>query len=99
MGLSGAAQALAHIWLPWRALPPSWSHLPSGHSFFSGDAPPFVVLLLEQVVAPTDPCCCSVTKLRPTLHDPMDYSAPGFPHHLLESAQFMSIESVMPTLE
>ena len=35
-------------------------------------------------------CCpCSVTKLCPTLCDPMDYSTPGFPvvHHLLEFAQ------------
>ena len=35
-------------------------------------------------------CCpCSVTKLCPTLCDPMDYSTPGFPdlHHLPELAQ------------
>ena len=33
--------------------------------------------------------CCSVTKLCPTLCDPMDYSTPGFPvfHYLLEFAQ------------
>ena len=33
--------------------------------------------------------CCSVTLSCPTLCDPMDYSAPGFPvlHHLLELAQ------------
>ena len=33
--------------------------------------------------------CCSVTKVCPTLHDPMDYSMPGFPvlHHLPELAQ------------
>ena len=41
--------------------------------------------------------CYSVTKLCPTLWDPMDYSMPGFPvlHYLLEFAQFMSFESVM----
>ena len=38
------------------------------------------------------PCtcwCCLVTKLCPTLHNPMDCSTSGFPvsHHLLESAQ------------
>ena len=34
-------------------------------------------------------CCCSVTKLCPALHDPMDCSTPGFPvpHHLPEFAQ------------
>ena len=34
-------------------------------------------------------CCCSVTKLCPTLCDPMDCSMPGFPvlHHLPECAQ------------
>ena len=34
-------------------------------------------------------CCCSVTKLCPTLHDPMDYSAPGVPvlHDLPKFAQ------------
>ena len=33
--------------------------------------------------------CCSVTKLYPTLWDPMDCSMPGFPvlHYLLEFAQ------------
>ena len=33
--------------------------------------------------------CCSVTKLCPTLYDPMDCSIPGFPllHYLLEVAQ------------
>ena len=35
------------------------------------------------------PCCCSVTKLCPTLCDPMDCSTPGFPvlHRLAECAQ------------
>ena len=34
-------------------------------------------------------CRCSVTKLHPTLCDPMDYSTPGFPvlHYLSEFAQ------------
>ena len=43
--------------------------------------------------------CCSVIKSCLTLCDPMDCSTPGFPvpHHLLEFAQFMSIESVMPS--
>ena len=33
--------------------------------------------------------CCSVSKLCPTLCDPMNYSTPGFPvlHHLLEFVQ------------
>ena len=33
-------------------------------------------------------CCCSVTKSRPILHDPMGYSTPGcspVPHHLQSS--------------
>ena len=43
--------------------------------------------------------CCSVTKLCPTPCDPMNCSPPGFPviHYLLEFAQLMSIESVMPS--
>ena len=34
-------------------------------------------------------CCCSVTKSRPTLCDPMDCNTPGFPvlYYLLEFAQ------------
>ena len=42
--------------------------------------------------------CCSVTKLCPTLCDPIDCSTPGFPvlHYLPEFAQ-TSIESVMPS--
>ena len=41
----------------------------------------------------------SVTQSCPTLFDPMDCSTPGFPvhHQLLELAQLMSIESVMPS--
>ena len=41
----------------------------------------------------------SVTQLCPTLWDPMDCSAPGLPvhHQLLELAEPMSIESVMPS--
>ena len=40
--------------------------------------------------------CCAVTKLCPTLCNPMDCSTPGFPvlHHLLESAQ-IHVQSVM----
>ena len=43
-------------------------------------------------------CCCSVTKSRPTLCDPMDGSTPGFPvlHHLRSLLKLMSTESVMP---
>ena len=43
-------------------------------------------------------CCCSITKLCPTLCTHMDRGIPGFPvsHHLPESAQVMSTESVMP---
>ena len=43
--------------------------------------------------------CCSVVQSCPTLWDPMDYSTPGFPvlHSLLEFAQLMSIELVMPS--
>ena len=42
-------------------------------------------------------CCCSVAQSRLTLCDPVDCSAPGFPvlHHLLDSVQFMSTESVI----
>ena len=41
----------------------------------------------------------SVTKLCPTLCNPMDYSMPDFPvlHYLLEFTQTMSIELVMPS--
>ena len=44
-------------------------------------------------------CCYWVTQLCPTLCDPVDCSTTGFPvlHHLLEHAQLMSIESVMPS--
>ena len=43
--------------------------------------------------------CCSVTKLCPTPCSPMNCSPPGFPviHYLMEFAQLMSIESVMPS--
>ena len=43
--------------------------------------------------------CCSVTKVRLTLCNPMDCSTPGFPvlHHLPELLKLMSIESVMPS--
>ena len=41
-------------------------------------------------------CCCAVTKLCPTLCNPMDCSTPGLPvlHHLLEFAQ-IHVQSVM----
>ena len=42
---------------------------------------------------------CLVTKVCPTLCNPMDRSMPGFPvhHQLLELAQTHSIKSVMPS--
>ena len=43
-------------------------------------------------------CNHLVAKLCVTLWDPMDCSMPGFPvHHLMELAQIMSIELVMPS--
>ena len=44
-------------------------------------------------------CCCSVTELRPTPCDPVDYSTPGLlPFTISRSLlKFMSIESVMPS--
>ena len=44
-------------------------------------------------------CCCSVIKSCPTICNPMNCTMPGFPvhHYLPEFAQFMSIESVMPS--
>ena len=44
-------------------------------------------------------CCGSATKSCPAVCDPMDCSTPGFPvhHQLLEPAQLMSIESVIPS--
>ena len=44
-------------------------------------------------------CCCSVTKLCPTPCNPMNCSLPGCPvtHYLLEFAQLMSIELLMPS--
>ena len=43
--------------------------------------------------------CCSVAESCPTLYNPMGRSMPGFPvlHYLLELAQLMSIELVMPS--
>jgi len=43
--------------------------------------------------------CCSVAQSCLILCNPMDCSTPGFPvyHQLLELAQIMSIESVMPS--
>ena len=45
------------------------------------------------------PPCCSVAQSSLTLCDPMDCSTPGSPvlHHLLELAQTLSIELVMPS--
>ena len=42
-------------------------------------------------------CCCSVTKSRPTLCDPMDYSTPGFLSYTISWSllKFLSIESMM----
>ena len=44
-------------------------------------------------------CCCSVSKLCPTLCSPMDCSTPGLPvpHYLPEFAQVHVHESVMPS--
>ena len=44
-------------------------------------------------------CCCSVAKSCLTLCDPMVCIMSGFPvfHYLLEFAQFMIIESAMPS--
>ena len=44
-------------------------------------------------------CCCSVTKLCPTLWGPMDCRMLGFPvlHYLPEFVKFMFIESVKPS--
>ena len=44
-------------------------------------------------------CCCSVTQLCLTLHNPMYCSMPGFPvlYYLPEFAQLMSVESMMPS--
>ena len=44
-------------------------------------------------------CCCSVTKLCPTLCYPTDCSTPGFPilHHSQSLLKLMCIESVMPS--
>ena len=44
-------------------------------------------------------CCCSVTKLCPTLCNPVDFSTPGLPvhHQLPELLKLMSIELVLPS--
>ena len=54
---------------------------------------------LEITVVIHNPCCCSVTKSCLTLWDPIDCSTPGLPvhHHLLDFAQVISIELVMPS--
>ena len=53
----------------------------------------FIKIVLPVVV------CSSVAKLCPTLCDPMDCTMSGFCvlHHLLEFAQLISIESVIPS--
>ena len=44
-------------------------------------------------------CCCSVTKLCPTLCNPVDCSTPGFPVLTISQSllRLMSIESVVPS--
>ena len=44
-------------------------------------------------------CHCSVTNSCLTLYNPMDCSMPGLPvpHHVLEFAQVMPVELVMPS--
>ena len=44
-----------------------------------------------------DTFCCSVTKLCPTVCDPMNCSVPGFPvlHYVLNLLKFMSVELAM----
>ena len=44
---------------------------------------------VEKIVVYTEICSCSVTKLHPRLHNPMDYNMPGFPilHYLPEFIQ------------
>ena len=53
------------------------------------------------ILHPVGSCCCycSVAKLCPTLCDPMNYSAPGFPvlYYLPGLLKLMSIESVKPS--
>ena len=46
----------------------------------------------QKIISPN---CCSVSKLGPTLCDPMDCSMPGFP--VLHYLKLMSMESVMPS--
>ena len=63
---------------------------------------PFLLWFLLYQLSPwplLSPYCCSVTPLCLTLCNPMNCSMPGFPvlHCLLEFAQLMSIESVMPS--
>ena len=44
--------------------------------------------------------CCSVTKLCPTLCDPMDYSTPGFPvHHQLPEFTQTHVHSVSDAIQ
>ena len=65
--------------LPWALC----SHHKTSHLSHAGLTNPV------QDAGDTQRCCCSVTKLCPTLHDPMDCSMPGSPvlRHLPEFAQ------------
>ena len=53
------------------------------------ETPGILTLFTRIVFLRIDCCCCSLAKSCPTLCDPMDWSAPGFPvlHYLLEFAQ------------
>ena len=57
---------------------------------------PMCVVLFKRTIFP--PCCCSVTKLCPTLCDPMDCSTPASLSFTISRSllKFTSIESVMP---
>ena len=57
------------------------------------------LLALRSVLINTHSCCCSVTKLCPTLCNSIDSSTPGLPvlHHLPEFAQSHVHEWVMPS--
>ena len=63
--------------------------LPSRHALSSFSA--------GHILIHVSSCYFPVTKLCPTLCDPMDCSMPGFPilYYLLEFAQFISFESVV----
>ena len=54
---------------------------------------------MSQVLTSVQLCCCSVTKLCPTLCNPMERSMPGFLSITISQSllKVMSIESVMPS--